>query len=367
MNKISTVLIVDDILVNRELLSAHIEAFGHQTMLAENGKVALSMIKKNKPDLILLDIIMPEMNGFELLKFLKSDINLKDIPVLLISAMDEMDDIVKGIELGAEDYLVKPFNLPILKVRVTKCLEKKHAYDREKYYLDQIKSINNSLQDRVNKQVKEITDAQMGMIFGMCKIAESSDLDTGEHLDRMREYCKILATSLRIQEKYKDTIDDVFIDTLYKASPLHDIGKIGIPDHILKKTGKLTPDEFESMKRHSKKGAQALYDVFKEHSSNHLLFMGAQIAGSHHEKWDGSGYPAALKGTEIPLAARILALGDVYDALTSKRSYKEAFSHEESKKIILEGEGRHFDPDVVKAFLDSESDFIKIKDRFHDR
>ena len=365
MTKKSTVLIVDDILVNRILLEGLIESFGYQTVLAGNGSDALSIIKNNPPDLILLDVIMPSMNGYELLEYLKSDFHLKSIPVILISAMDHMDDIVKGIELGADDYLVKPFNVSMLKVRVTTCLEKKYQRDMERYYLEEIKHAKDTLEERVHRQVEEITENQLGLIFGMCKIAESFDDSTGEHLDRMREYCKVLAIEMQSHSKYDGVIDDEFIDTLYKASPLHDIGKIAVPEVILKKPGKLSSIEFETMKHHSQKGAQALMDVYRECPSNDLLHMGAQIAGSHHEKWDGSGYPSGLKGNEIPLPARILALGDVYDALTSSRCYKEAFSHDESKRIILEGSGNHFDPDIVNAFLRIEDVFLEIKNNAH--
>lgn len=364
MNKVSTILIVDDILVNRELLSELIHSLGHTSLQAENGKAALDIIESSIPDLILLDIIMPIMSGFEVLQYLKSDSTLKDIPILLISAVDDMENIVKGIELGADDYLIKPFNFPILKARVRTCLEKKYRRDLEKYYLEQIKLTKDTLEACVQRQMQEITESQAGVILGMCKVAESYDNSTGNHLKRIREYCKALALEMRTYENYQSIIDDDFIDILYKACPLHDIGNISVPDAILKKTDKLSEVEFEQIKFHSQSGAKVLMDIYKECPTNELLYMGAQIAGCHHEKWDGTGYPSGLKGLEIPLPARILALGDVYDALTSRRSYKVAFSHEKSKQIILESSGSHFDPDVVNAFLSIEAIFLEIKDKF---
>lgn len=367
LNMKSTILIVDDILLNRIMLEKLILELGHRVLMAENGQVALELIMKDKPDLILLDIIMPVMNGFEMLMSLQSDKNLSSIPVLIISAVDDMDDIVKGIELGAADFLVKPFNLAMLKVRINTCLEKKYENDIERYSLEHIKAVNMSLLERVNKQVQDITQSQVGMIFAMCKIAESYDSETAMHLKRIREYCKALAVSLQAIGKYSDIIDDSFIETLYQASPLHDIGQISIDDYILNKPSKLSTKEFECMKEHTQKGAEALLEVYSRFSSNQLLYMGAQIAQYHHEKWDGSGYPNGLKGDNIPLSARILALGDVYDALRSKRPYKEAFSHEESVNIILAGAGTHFDPNIVQSFLNIEDTFLQIREKFHDQ
>lgn len=365
MNKVHTVLIVDDIIVNRTLLSCLIESFGFNVVLAENGKVALDLIQVNPPDIILLDIIMPVMNGFEVLEHIKQDSALKDIPILVISAMDDMDNIIKGIELGADDYLVKPFDSLILKVRVTTCLQKKYQHDIEKYCHEQIKFERDELNAGLQRQLKEIAQSEASLLLGMCKIAELYDVRINEHLNRIREYCKTLALQLRSYSKYDDIIDDEFVDVLYKASSLHDIGNIVVPREILLKPGSLTAIEFEIIKSHTQQGEQVLIDLSKEHPSNDLLSMGAQIAGCHHEKWDGTGYPRHLKGSEIPLSARILALCDVYDALTSKRPYKEAFSHEESKNIIFEASGTHFDPDIVKAFIDCETLFLEIKEKIN--
>ena len=200
----------------------------------------------------------------------------------------------------------------------------------------------------------------------MAKLAESRDPETGEHLERMAEYNKLLCKNLRMLPKYESIIDDKYIENIHAASPLHDIGKVGIPDNILTKPGKLSEREFDIMKTHSAIGADTLRIVDEKHPGNDLVRMGIEIAESHHEKWDGAGYPNGVSGENIPLAGRILALGDVYDALTSKRVYKEAFSHEKSREIILEGRGTHFDPDVVGAFISIENEFLTVKERFAD-
>jgi len=364
LNAQSVVLIVDDEETNRNILHDRMVSLGHIPLEADNGKVAISMIKQQQPDLILLDLMMPVMDGYETLHYLKSNETYKHIPVIIISAKHDQDSIVKGIELGADDYLNKPFKPAILKARISASLEKKYLHDREKMYVEKIKTMNTNLQKYVDKQTEEIVKGQEAMTFAICKMVESRDHETGQHLERMREYAKTLALQLQKLPKYTGTIDDTFIDILYKASPLHDIGKIGVPDYILKKPDKLTPEEFKIMKTHAEIGEESLYKIYKENPSNPVLYMGSQIAGKHQEKWDGTGYPNALKGESIPLAARIIALADVYDALTTIRPYKEAFTHARAKEIILKENRKHFDPDIVQAFLETEETFISIHKTF---
>jgi response regulator RpfG family c-di-GMP phosphodiesterase len=229
-----------------------------------------------------------------------------------------------------------------------------------------IQDHNLELEERVSEQVNQITDGHIGMIFAIAKMAESRDPETGEHLERIREYCKIIAEYLRSLPKYKEVIDDVFIKNVYTSSPLHDIGKVGVPDKILQKPGGLSEEEFDIMKEHAMIGERTLKEVDDQFPGNDFVHHGVQIAGSHHEKWDGSGYPRGLVGEEIPLVGRILALGDSYEALTSKRCYKEPYSHEKSRMIIIEGRGSHFDPDMVDAFLACEDQFIEVRKRFDD-
>ena len=347
------ILVVDDLEANRDLLSRRLEHLGHEVMSAESGAQALQALAGSGFDLVMLDLMMPEMDGYQVLQAIKAQAQFLHLPVIMVSANDEMENVVKCIEVGAEDYLPKPFNAVLLRARVSASLNKKATHDREANY-------QKELETRVRAKVHEISSAQLAAIFAMSKLAESRDNETGAHLERMREYCKLLATKLAQSEKYARTIDADFIDAIYAASPLHDIGKVGIPDRVLLKAGKLDLTEWETMKTHSKIGGDTLRAVDAQHPGNILIRMGIEIAEAHHEKWDGSGYPNGLCGESIPLAARIMALGDVYDALTSKRCYKQAFSHEDARHIIEQGSGRHFDPDVVKAFTDIESDFVRI-------
>lgn len=366
MQPASTILVVDDNDMNRDVLTRRLVKDGYEVESVENGKQALEILQNQLFDIVLLDIMMPEMNGYEVLQRMKEDNALRSIPVIMISAIDELDSVVKCIELGAEDYLTKPFNPVLLHARVTACLEKKHFHDKEVYYQKQLKEYNSELEERVREQVREITSAQLSTIFATSKLAESKDPETGEHLDRMREYCRILADCLSMNSEYRDYIDAEYIDMIYAASPLHDIGKVGIPDSILLKPGKLTEEEWVIMKTHTTIGADTLRAVNEKHPGNMMIEMGIAIAEGHHEKWNGSGYPSGKAGLDIPLSARILSLADVYDALTSVRCYKKAFSHEQSKQIILEDSGKHFDPAIVEAFLKAEQEFILIKDKYRD-
>jgi len=361
-----TVLIVDDNEMNRDLLSRRLDRQGYDISLASDGQQAMEMVNKNKYDLVLLDIMMPEINGYQVLEKMKADDNLNHIPIIMISALDEIESVVRCVELGADDYITKPFNPVLLKARINACLEKKTLHDQEEDHRRKIEEYNAHLEDQVREKVKEITSTQLAAIFAMSKLAESRDEDTGEHLERMREYCKIISQHLGTTSKFLNIIDEKFVDNIYAASPLHDIGKVGIPDNVLLKAGKLAPDEWEIMKTHTTIGVNTLLEVDKEHPGNHFISMGIAIAGGHHEKWDGSGYPTGLSGDAIPLAARILALGDVYDALTSKRCYKEAFPHERSKEIIVSSRGTHFDPDVVNAFEEMEEEFKRVRSFYQD-
>ncbi len=360
------ILIVDDNSVNRSLLQHMITALGYLSIEAENGLEAIKLVREKKPDLVLLDILMPRMDGYQTLELIKKDPSLRDIPVIMISALDEIESVTRCIKIGAEDYLAKPFEPTILRARIDSCLEKKEWRDQEVILRKEIEEYNLRLEERVREQVEKISAGQRETIFAMAKLAESRDPETGEHLERMREYCVILSRELRRQKKYEHVIDDRYIENIASASPLHDIGKVGVPDNVLQKPGKLTPEEFEVMKEHSSLGAETLKRVNEAHPGNAFVSMGIEVAGSHHEKWDGTGYPRGLAGERIPLAGRILALGDVYDALTSKRVYKEAFTHEKSGKIIMEGSGKHFDPDIVEAFKATESEFITVRDRYMD-
>ena len=357
------VLIVDDNEKNGALLNDLVLALGHAPVLAESGLSALLQMRKQPPDLVLLDILMPEMDGYEVLERMKGDSNLRHVPVIMVSALDEVESVVRCIEKGADDYLVLPFNPTLLKARISACLEKKRFRDQEGLYRERIERYNLNLEERVREQVRKVTSAQLGAIFAMAKLAESRDPETGEHLERMQEYCKILSEKLRQFPRYASVIDEVFVENTYTASPLHDIGKVGIPDRILLKPGKLTEEEFAVIKTHAAIGAETLREVHRQHPGNEFIQVGIEIAESHHENWDGTGYPRGLGRDKIPLVGRIVKLGDVYDALTSKRCYKEAFPHAKSREIIVAGREKEFDPDVVDAFVSSEEEFVAIRER----
>jgi len=362
----SRILVVDDNEMNRELLVRRLERQGHDVVTAEDGAIALEILDSHRIDLVLLDIMMPNVDGYQVLKKMQDDEYLSTLPVIMITAVDEIESAVKCIEMGADDYLTKPFNAVLLTARINASLEKKRLRAQEQKQRKQIEDLNLFLSARVRQQVAEIASAQIGAIFAMSKLAESRDPETGEHLERMREYCRLLAQVLSKHDKYSAVIDRNFIDNIYSASPLHDIGKVGVPDAILTKPGKLTDEDWVIMKTHPLIGAETLREVDREHPGNSFIKIGIEIAEAHHEKWDGSGYPHGLKGEAIPLPARILALGDVFDALSSRRCYKEAFPNEKVVEIILAGSGQHFDPDVVDAFLEVQDEFVRVRECFKD-
>ncbi len=366
MTTSADVLVVDDHLGNRQVVEAQLAAMGHAARCAENGRQALALLAEQTPDLMILDIMMPEMDGHQVLECVKGSLQFRQIPVIVVSALDDMESIIRCIRAGADDYLTKPYNATLLEARVGACLERTQWHKQQQEYERQIEQQNRTLVQRVQAQVRDITDAHLSTIFALSKLAEYRDPETGQHLERMREYCRSLCREMQELPKYRSVIDDVFIDNAYIASPLHDVGKVGIPDGILRKRGTLTYSESEVMKTHATIGAETLRAVNIKHPGNKFLQRGIEVAESHHERWNGSGYPYGLAGEDIPLIARIVALADVYDALTSKRCYKEAFSHEKSRNIILEEQGRQFDPDVVDAFSKAEQTFCDIRQAMQD-
>ncbi len=348
----ATIMVVDDLPANLTLLAGMLKDCGYRVRPFTLGEMALTAAQTDPPDLIMLDITMPEMDGYEVCRQLKARPQLCDIPVIFISALSEATDKVKAFDVGGVDYVTKPFQFAEVEARVSTHLRLR----RYQLHLEQM----------VAEQVQEISAAQMNTILALSKLAESRDDDTGQHLERVQAFCRILATELQVASPYAEQIDAAFIDNLVQASPLHDIGKVGIPDAILLKPGKLSPDEFEIMKTHTTIGAQTLEVVRATYPHNAFVAMGMVIAHSHHEKWDGTGYPDGLAGEAIPLAARIMAVADIYDALRSKRCYKEAFSHETSRTIILQGSGAHLDPILVDAFDRVAAAFDRIRTSMND-
>ncbi len=349
----TTIMVVDDTPQNLKLLEKMLQDRGYRVVLFPNGDLALKAAEKRLPDLILLDINMPDIDGFEVCKRLKADEKLKNIPVIFITAMTDTADKVKAFNVGGVDYIAKPFQFEEVQARVETHL---HLRNLQLKLYNQ----NQRLEEQVHEKVREISDSQMAAISALAQLAESRDEETGQHIERTQTYCTLLAKELQKSEKFKFNINENYIKTLSHTAPLHDIGKVGIPDKVLLKPGKLLPDEWEIMKTHANIGAQTMLAIRSKYPRNAFVNMGIDIARSHHEKWDGSGYPDGLKGENIPLSARLMALADVYDALRSTRPYKSAFSHEKAYKIIIEGAGKHFDPAVIEAFSAVESNFAEV-------
>lgn len=340
------ILLLDDGEVNLNVLSWILKESGYEVECFTSGYDAIDALNNKPFDLILSDIQMPKMNGFEFCERIKKTESLQHIPVMFISAMDKKEEIIHGFKVGGVDYITKPFSTEEVKIRVATQLT--------------IVDFQNSLQAKVDEQIQKLQNIRMETIFSLAKLAQSRDDDTGLHLERVQGYCKLLAQTLRENSEYQNQINDQFVEDIYHASPLHDIGKVGIPDSILLKPDRLTEEEFAVMKTHTNIGAETLRDVDNKFGGNAFIGMGILIAESHHEKFDGTGYPKGLGGQDIPLAARIMAIADVYDALRSKRAYKDGFSHEKSCEIICEGSGAHFDPVIIEAFKETVTQFDAI-------
>ena len=355
-----TILVVDDTPDNLTLMTALLKD-DYRVKVAHNGERALRLVQgTDPPALILLDIMMPDMDGYEVCRRLKADPTTESIPVIFLTARSEAEDETRGLSMGAVDYIVKPISPPVVMARIRTQLMLKSASDFLRGKSDQLES-------EVARRTAEIQDLQDAMVLSMASLAETRDNETGNHLRRTQHYVKRLAQQLRLNPRYANELDDRCIDLLFKSAPLHDIGKVGIPDSILLKPSRLDAEEFEIMKTHTTLGRDAI--VHAEQALGHevpFLRFAKEIAMSHQEKWDGSGYPEGLVGEAIPLSARLMALADVYDALISKRVYKPAFTHEDSVRMILEGHGSHFDPDVVQAFAAVQEDFRLIASRFSD-
>jgi len=353
-----TILIVDDEAVNLSVLT-EVLIEKYQVRVANSGLRALQVASNSpRPDLILLDIMMPDMDGYAVIAQLKKNSQTKDIPVIFVTAMDAMMDEKHGLELGAVDYITKPIRPDILLARVKAHLILKQASD---FLHDK----NAYLEAEVNRRMKENLAVQNVSIRALAHLAEIRDLDTGEHILRTQSYIELLARQLQSHPDYKHIIDDNFVDLVTRSAPLHDIGKVGIPDSILLKPGKLDDDEWIVMKTHSELGAKAI--ELAENDINQpleFLSLAKEIAHWHHEKWDGSGYPDGLSGEGIPVSARLMALADVFDALTSERVYKAAIPFDQAKEIILDCSGTHFDPNIVDAFIQSYDQIIKIAKQY---
>ncbi len=351
------ILVVDDEEDIREILKGLLVSLGHQVETARDGADALSKLDQGF-DLVLLDLMMPGMDGFEAAAIIRQQYSLQDLPIIMITGMVGREERVKAAEIGANDFIAKPFEMVEVRLRTDSLLRMKQMHDRLKLHKDELeakvskrtRALNKALEDMAESQ-RLLRHAHLETIQRLVIAAEFKDQDTANHIQRMSHYSALIARHAGVPASQ--------VDMILHASPMHDIGKIGIPESILLKPGKLEPSEWKVMRRHTLIGADIL-----EGSDSSMLQMGAEIAISHHEKWDGTGYPNGLSGEEIPIVGRICAIADVFDALTSERPYKPPFSNKKAREIIWQDRGNHFDADLVDIFFDHTSEVEEIQEEY---
>lgn len=346
-----SILVVDDTEENIDILVELLSDL-YDIRVALDGESALESVEEEMPDLILLDIMMPGIDGYDVCKKLKRNENTQNIPIIFLTALTTAREEEKGLNLGAVDYITKPFNPTLVKARVKNQLE--------------LKVLRDHLEDVVKQRTQQLELTQEITIESMGTLAEYRDPETGGHIKRTKNYIKLLAEKLKTHPRFSSFLTSDTIERLYKSAPLHDIGKVGVSDQILLKSGKLTDEEFEKMKQHTIYGRDALNLADKKLGGDSFLHLALEMAESHQEKWDGSGYPNGWSGDQIPISGRLMAVADVYDALISKRIYKGPFAHSKAVKIIQKEKGRHFDPDVVDAFMELSEEFRNIAIEYAD-
>lgn len=339
----TNILIVDDVEANRFILRNIIMDMGYQPILAENGLQALKIFPRCKPRLMLLDIAMPEMDGFELCRILKADPATRDVPIIFISAFDEEEDIIKGFELGGEDYVTKPFIPEEIKARVGLHLR---LYDSN----HSLAESNRKLQTLINEQVRQIEQEKKRVLYALANVARENSYYAEGHMERLQYNCRILASAMQLSTLYEQVISDTYIDSIELSVPLCDLGNVAIPMEILKKKGALSDEEMRIMQSHTITGAKILEDIKVGGDYNDFIEMSAEIALSHHENWDGSGYPAGKKGMEIPLSAQIVSIVSAYCALTEERTYRDAYDREGALDIMQRDADTKFNPDIFQIF-----------------
>ncbi len=347
MEKTPLILIADDNLWQQKLIEVTLSGMGYRIITAADGEQALSLVIQYMPDVILLDIQMPKKNGFEVLSEVKQNEITRGIQVVMVTGSEENEARARALELGADDFLMKPVDRVLLKARIQSSVKLKAYYDHIKSYQKLLEAEVDQKTRQLREAFDQLKKSSLETIYRLARAAEFKDEDTGDHILRMSHSAEVLAEGMGYDKKQRDMI-------LY-ASPMHDVGKIGIPDRILLNPGRLDPEEWDIMKSHAIIGSRIL-----EGSSSEIVQLAEVIALSHHEKWDGSGYPQGLKGKEIPLAGRIVAVADVFDALLSDRPYKKAFTVDKALAIMREGRGVHFDPDVLDVFFSRLERLLEI-------
>jgi putative two-component system response regulator len=356
VTKRDLIILVDDNAANL-LAGKHVLMNKYNVFTAPSAEKMFRILEHNKPALILLDVDMPEMNGYEAIKILKAKDETKDIPVFFLTGKSDSNDELKGLSLGAIDYITKPFLPPLLLKRIEVHLLVEAQKHTLKAQQRELKNFNDNLQRMVEEKTQTVMELQNAILKTMADLVEFRDDITGGHIERTQRGVGILLTALQNQDLYREQTAEWDIGLLLQSSQLHDVGKIAISDRILQKPGPLSSEEFEEMKKHTTFGVKVIEKIEASTSANDFLKYAKIFAGTHHEKWDGSGYPFGLAGTDIPLLGRIMAIADVYDALISQRSYKKAFTHEEAVQIIGNEKGSHFDPSLVVLFFQVADQF----------
>jgi putative two-component system response regulator len=359
------IMIVDDNIANLRIAKNALSDI-YDVFTVPSAAKMFDLLERNKPELILLDIDMPEMNGYEAIRILKQNPVTEGILVIFLTGKSDSDSELEGLSLGAVDYISKPFMPPLLQKRIELHLtvkEQKSVLEVQKLKLEEnqteLKNFNDNLKDMVEEKTKKVLELQETILKTVADLVESRDGVTGGHVERTQHGLEVMVNALQELGLYREQMQDWDLDLMFQSSQLHDVGKIAIIDSILNKPGRLTSEEFDEMKKHTTLGVEIIERIEKSTSESEFLKYAKIFAGTHQEKWDGTGYPAGISGENIPLPGRLMAIADVYDALTSERPYKSAFSHEEAVQIIIEGKGTHFDPVLVDVFEQVADQFIK--------
>jgi putative two-component system response regulator len=354
----TTILVVDDIPANLAIATDVLQP-RYRTLVATSGRQALDlMMGPSRPDLVLLDVMLPDFDGHEVLSRMRTQPNLAEIPVIFVTALSSSEAELRGLSGGAVDFITKPIDPAVLEARVALQLELKQARQR-------LKAQNDWLEAEVARRVSEKIAIQHVAVRALACLAETRDPETGNHILRTQGYVAILAKRLQSHPRFKAALDDQSIEQLVESAPLHDIGKVGIPDAILNKPGPLDPPEWEVMKTHAILGANSITAAERGlERPLEFLSIAKEIAHWHHERWDGTGYPDGLAGDQIPVSARIMAVADVFDALISRRCYKPPMPVDDARRIMRDGRGKHFDPDIIDAFEEAFPDILDIATRY---
>lgn len=361
------VLVVDDSLTNIEMLAAVLES-EYDLCFATSGAEALSLMRSYPISLILLDVVMPGIDGFEVCRQLKASPATRDVPVIFLTSLESAIDEERGLSLGAEDFVHKPVSPPVVLARVRTHLQLANAKRELRRHNEELEALVEERTRELSRRDQKLIASQSATIAAFCALAEARDNETGNHIRRTQNYVRILAEELRDHPRFRHALTPAFIQIMFKSAPLHDVGKVAIPDSILLKPGKLTPEEWVVMKRHCEYGHRAIVAAARELIDDDGSFLGcaADIAYGHHERWDGRGYPRGVTGDDIPISARLMAVADVYDALTTRRVYKQAFDHDESLQSMLAERATHFDPDVIDALRGVADEFAGIAQHYAD-